>query len=102
MKTEATIDLSPEDLAREWWNMVDADQVRFFAELRRISGHMLEFQLQAISNHLAENRNDDAMTAITAFGDYGAGHTDNAIEWRSFLATRAINSQVRQAQEELS
>ena len=67
MKTE--IQLTPSELAKEFWSMNATQQVGFFTELHKISEGRLPFQLQNVIED--DSFNSYAKSIMSTIGQYG-------------------------------
>ena len=67
MRIDMNVSLSPEQVAQAFWNLPADDMVKFFAELDRVAGIMLCFQMAGVVQEMARNETDDHHRAMNGF-----------------------------------
>ncbi len=97
---EANVSLTPEQVALAFWNLGSDGQVSFFAELDRLAGFQLCFQMAAVVQEMALNKTDEHNRAISAFRTmlaHAVEYANDANDWRCHAAKREIEAMVRDA-----
>ena len=65
---EVEVDLTPGEMAVEFWELADVDQAAFFNALGKLAQHMLPMQFQSVQD--CDVLNQDGRYAMRVIGDY--------------------------------
>lgn len=71
---DVVVQPTPDELASVFWGMSGGDQALFFNRLGELSGHMLCFQLQAVTDSILLNQ--QGRNAMMVIGEYSEGNHD--------------------------
>lgn len=77
------LDLSPQQIAEQFWDLGSDGQTAFYAHLHQIAGHRLGIQCSAIEREIVETDNRDAREAWTTLHGFASEYTASAIEIRA-------------------
>ena len=97
---DLNVALSPEQAAQAFWGLGSDGQIRFFAELDRVAGVMLCFQMAGVVQEMARNETDSHHHAMQAFRTmlaHAMEYANDATDWRCHDAKREIEGMVRDA-----
>lgn len=104
IETVGGVAATPELLAHLFWEMDTDEQVRFFAALDDVAGHVLCMQMAHLVNAITEStdkRDCRAMNAFRTMFCHAEEYAKTATDWRAFLAKNEINRTVRAAKKGL-
>jgi hypothetical protein len=89
----ANVEVTPEFVANLFWGLDSGQQADFFAELERIAGISLCFQMAWVVNEIAERseRGDrKAQQGFQTMLSHAQGYAEGATQWRVARAKAAI------------
>lgn len=87
------IELTPEQVAEQFWQLGSDGQADFFAALDRIAGLKLCFQMAGVVQELTERSgqgNHEALNAFQTMLSHAQGYAESATDLRVWDAKRAI------------
>lgn len=97
---DTNVTLTPEQVAEAFWSLGSDGQIRFFAELDRIAGVMLCFQMAGVVREMASLQTDVHGRAINGFQTmlaHAANYAADANDHRCYAAKSEIEGMVRLA-----
>jgi hypothetical protein len=103
--TIANVTLTPEQIAGAFWNLPADEMLRFFAELDRVAGVMLCFQMAGVIAEFAKMESDDHVRAMNGFRTmlaHAANYAEGVAEFRASSAKSEITAMNRYANRRLS
>lgn len=95
---DLNVALTPEQVAQAFWGLGSDGQVRFFAELDRVAGVMLCFQMAGVVRDMAMLENDTGSHAMNGFRTmlaHAAEYANDSIDLRCSAAKAEIAAMVR-------
>lgn len=96
-KFEMEASLSPHQVAEAFWNLDADQQVEFFADLDRMAGINLCFQMSHVVNAIAESGSSEAQNGFQTMFAHASGYREAANDWRAFKAKLEIDRMVKDA-----
>lgn len=100
IRVDMNVALTPEQIAQAFWGLGSDEQVRFFAELDRVAGYMLCFQMAHVVHDMARNETDihhHAMNGFRTMLAHATEYANDANDWRCSDAKSEIDAMVRAA-----
>ncbi|ATS39284.1 MULTISPECIES: hypothetical protein [Xanthomonas] len=97
---DLNVSLTPQQIAAAFWAMGSDQQVKFLAELDRLAGWQLCYQMAGLVRDIAECETEDHVHALNAFRTmfaHSAGYAEAATDIRSASARSEIEGMVRDA-----
>jgi len=82
LSIKVTVDLSPQQIAEQFWELGSERQAAFYAHLHKIAGHRLGIQCAQIEREIVETCNNDAREAWTTLHGYATEYVETAISIR--------------------
>lgn len=101
---DLNVSLTPQQLAAAFWGMGSNQQVEFLAELDRLAGWQLCFQMAGLVREIAQCETEDHAHALNAFRTmfaHSVGYADAAIDIRCSTARSEIEGMVRDAKRHI-
>lgn len=101
----ANVTLTPEQIAGAFWSLPADDMLRFFAELDRVAGVMLCFQMAGVIAEFAKLETEDHSRAMNGFRTmlaHAATYAEGVAEMRASSAKSEISAMVRYASKGLA
>ena len=100
MQIETNVTLTPEQVANAFWKLGSDGQIRFFAELDRVAGIMLCFQMAGVVHEMAMLDTETQSRALNGFRTmlaHSANYASTANEYRTSRAHSEIAAMVSHA-----
>lgn len=83
-------EVTPELVARLFWEMGSGEQIEFFAALERMAGVDLCFQMAYVCLEMYDKPNRDAQNGFQTMLNHAKDFAKDGVEHRHWLAKRAV------------
>lgn len=93
IEASVSLDLSAEQVAAAFWELGSDEQADFFAELERMAGIRLCFQMAAVVDEIrkrSERGDRDAQNGFQTMLAHAQGYAEAATDYRTWEAQREI------------
>jgi len=103
-RVDLNVALTPTQVAEAFWGLGSDGQLQFFAELDRIAGYMLCFQMAGVVQEMARNETDDHHHAMCGFRTmlaHAQEYANDATDWRCSDAKSEIAAMAKAAKHRL-
>lgn len=101
LEVAGTTEVTPELVARLFWEMSSAQQVEFFASLERLAGIDLCFQMAYVCSEMYDNPNPDAQKGFQTMLNHAKDYVEAGIDHRVWRAKRAIERDADMARKRI-
>ncbi len=100
IEVTGTVNVTPQMLAHAFWEMDSSQQADFFAELERVAGTKLCFQMAGVVREIQERSDKgdrDAQNGFQTMLSHAQHYSEGATDYRYWAARRQINRMAEDA-----
>jgi hypothetical protein len=97
MQIQVGVKLTPEQIAKAWWNLASDEQVEFYAALDREAGHVLCLQTAYLVGELIESSNQAAVNAFRTMHHHAIEYDTTNADFMAVIAKRGIKEMADKA-----